>query len=47
MKDEVDVPRPLGVVPHEVVITLRSLLLGVAREHALQADAYALDVVDR
>jgi hypothetical protein len=47
MKDEVDITRPLGVVPHKVVITLWSLLLGVARKHALQAYAYALDVVDR
>lgn len=46
MEDEADVPRPLRVVPHEVIVSFWSFLLCVAREHALQADAYALDVVD-
>lgn len=46
VEDEVDVPRPLCVVPDEVIVTLRSLLLSVAREHALQTDAHALDIVN-
>lgn len=45
MKDKVDVPRPLGVVLDEVFISRRSLLLRVAREHALQTDAHALHIV--
>lgn len=43
---EVDIPRPLPVEPHKVGITLWSLVLGVASQHALQTHAHALDVVN-
>jgi hypothetical protein len=46
MKNEVDVSRPLRIVPHKVVISLWPLLLRVAREHALKTDADAFDIVD-
>jgi hypothetical protein len=45
MEHKVDVPRSLCIVPYELLITLRSLLLCVAREHALQTHTHALDVV--
>jgi hypothetical protein len=45
VEDEVDISRPLRVVPDEVLVSWRSLLLRVAREHALQTDADALHVV--
>ena len=46
MKHKVDIPRSLRVVPHEVLVSLRPLLLRVARKHTLQTNAYAFDVVD-
>ncbi len=46
MKHEADIPRPLCIVPDEVIVALWPLLLRVAREHALQANAYALDVMN-
>jgi hypothetical protein len=46
VKHKVDIPRPLSVVAHKVLIALGPLLLRVGRQHALQADAYTLDVVD-
>lgn len=46
VEHEAYVPRPLRVVSDEVIVTLRPLLLRVARQHALQTDAHALDVVD-
>ena len=42
---EADVPRPLSIPPHEVVITGWPLVLGVARQHALNAHAYAFDIL--
>lgn len=47
MKDKIDVTRPLGVVFDKVLIPWRPLLLRVACEHALQADAHAFYVVYR
>jgi hypothetical protein len=47
MKHKVDIPRSLCIVPDKVIIPLWALLLSIAREHTLQADAYALDVVYR
>lgn len=47
MKVEVDVPRPPGIPPNEVLVALWTLPLGIAREHALQADTHALDIVYR
>lgn len=40
-----DIPRPLRVQPHKVVVPGRPLVLRVARQHALQAHAHALDVL--
>jgi len=47
MKVEVDVSRASPVVPHEFCVARRPLVLGIARQHALQAYAYALYVVYR
>ena len=47
MKHKVDIPRSLCIVSDKVIIPLWTLLLGIARKHTLQADAYALDVVYR
>lgn len=46
VKHEVDIPRPLCVVSHEILVSRRPLLLGVARQHALQTHADALNVVN-
>jgi hypothetical protein len=46
MEHKVDIPWPLRVIPDKVLVPLRPLLLRIAREHTLQTDAYALDVVD-
>lgn len=35
VEDEIDVSWPLGVVPNKVLVAMWTLLLGVAREHAL------------
>lgn len=43
---EPDIPRPLRVPPHEILVARRSLVLRVARQHALDAHADALDVLD-
>lgn len=45
VKDKANISRPLRVVSDEVIVSLRPFLLRVTREHALQADTYALDVV--
>jgi hypothetical protein len=45
MKYEIDIPWPLRIVPYEVLIPGGPLLLRIAREHALQGDADALDIV--
>jgi hypothetical protein len=47
MEHEIDVSWPLCIVSYKGIVALWSLFLGVAREHTLQADAYALDVVNR
>ena len=46
MKHKANIPRPLRIIPDEVLIALRPLLLGVTRQHTLQAHTDALDVVD-
>jgi len=35
MEHKIDIPRSLGVIPYEIVVALRPLLLRIAREHAL------------
>lgn len=45
VEHKVDITWSLCVVPYEVFITLRSLLLRITRQHALQADADTLNVV--
>ncbi len=47
MIHEVDISRSLPVESHKILVAGWPLLLCVAREHALQTDAYALDVVHR
>lgn len=47
MEDKAYVPRPLRVVPNEVVVAWWSFLLRVACEHALQTDTHAFHVVYR
>ncbi|KAI4156789.1 MAG: hypothetical protein LQ346_009131 [Caloplaca aetnensis] len=44
--DEVDVPRPKSVPGHELLVARRPLVLGVPRQHALDAHADAFDVLD-
>ena len=42
-----DLPRALSVVEDKLSVSWRPLGLGIARQHALEGHAYALDVVDR
>lgn len=44
---EIDVPRPQSIAPDELLVTRRALVLGVARQHALQGHAHALNVLHR
>ena len=46
MKDPRDIPRALPVLPDKLVIARRQLPSVVAGQHALDADAHGLDVVD-
>jgi len=46
MKHKIDIPRPRPIRPHKVIIPLWPLLLRVAGEHRLQADANGFHVVD-
>jgi len=39
------IPRPLRIQPHEILVPRGALVLRVARQHALQAHAHALDVL--
>lgn len=43
---ELNVPGPLPVCADELLVAGGPLVLGVARQHALQAHAHALDVLD-
>src|SRR5438105_7008455 len=43
---EIDVPRAQSISPHKVLIAWRPLVLGVSCQHALNAHAYTLDVLD-
>jgi hypothetical protein len=47
MENEVDVSRPLRVVPYEALVARRSLVLCIAGQHALQTDTHALYVMYR
>ena len=47
MKNKANIPRPLGIIPHEILIALRPLLLRITRKHTLQTDTHTLDVVNR
>ena len=42
---EIDVPRPLPIVPTEILVPFRPLVPRVARQYALQAHAHALDAL--
>ncbi len=42
---EMNIPRTLQVAPHKLFIPRRTFVLVVARQHALDAHAYALDVL--
>jgi len=42
---EVDVSGTPRITPHKVLISRRSLILCIPRQHALQTNAYALDIV--
>jgi len=46
MKDEINVSWSLCIVAHKVLITRWPLVFRVAGQHALQANAHALDIVD-
>jgi len=46
MKEEINVSRPPDVRPAKRLVPRRPLVLAVAREHALDAHADTLDVVD-
>lgn len=43
---EVDVPRSQPVASHKLLVSGGALILDVAGQHALQAHAYALNVLD-
>ena len=45
MKHKINIPRPLRIIPDEILIALGPLLLRITRQHALQTDADALDIV--
>ena len=47
MEIEIDIPRPLPVHAHKVLVPRWSLVLIITRQHALKAHADALDVVHR
>jgi hypothetical protein len=47
MKDKINISRPLLVILDKLVIPLGPLLLGITRQHTLQAHTHALDIVDR
>lgn len=44
---EIDVPRPQSIAPDEFLVPGRALVFGVARQHALQGHAHALNVLHR
>lgn len=43
---ERDIPGTLAVPHHKVIVTGRSFILAVPRQHALDADAHALHGLD-
>lgn len=43
---KIDIPRSPPIIRHERLVALGSLVLGIARQHALQGHAYALYVLD-
>ena len=44
---EINVPRPQSIAPDEFLVTRRAFVLGVARQHALQGHAHALNILHR
>jgi hypothetical protein len=44
--EELDVSGPLLIASHEVLIARRSLIFVIARQHALDAHAYARNALD-
>lgn len=47
MEVEVDISRSQSIPPHKVLVAIWTFSLSIASEHALQADAHALNVVNR
>lgn len=47
MINKIDIPRPLGVMPHELLVPFRPLVLRVPRQHALDTHAHALHILHR
>ena len=45
--EELDVSRPLLIASHKVLIAGRPLIFVIARQHALDAHAYARNALDR
>lgn len=46
MKLKRNIPRPLRIIPHKILISNRPLLLRITRQHALQTHTYALNIVN-
>ena len=46
MEYKINIPRPLLVVAHEVIVARRTFFGGITREHALQAHTYAFHIVN-
>jgi hypothetical protein len=44
---EINVPRPSSIVGYEMLVSLRTLIFGIARQHALQTHADTLHVLNR
>lgn len=47
MINKTDIPRPLGIMPHKLLIPFRPFVLRVSRQHALDTHAYALHILHR
>ncbi len=43
---EINIPGPPSIIGHETLVALRALILRIARQHALQAHADALYILD-
>jgi hypothetical protein len=47
MKHKANIPRPLRIISHEILVSLRPLLLIITTEHTLQTNTHALDIMYR